>query len=320
MGQHGRLQRHGPGTGADIPDHMARPHAQERQGRGAHRLFGDQRALHGQFLRVQAQMRLAGRPVGNQQHGAGRAEGAVGRFVQAQLVQRFVGRAHAFKNTDSEPVHTPVQQMTRQHIRGHAGVGEDAERRAFACGRVQRPRIVAPVQGKADDLMPRQGQPRAGLLQRTDRRDEAHGRRAQMARQCGPYAEKERIAVSQQQNTFPGRAHLVQTVEQGFQRQGQRQRAGLEALRIFKGRQQFPAAAQHVGLLKQDALFGGEGRWSARAAAIEAQHRDGRGGRHGRFGHRCRKFRVHGFRPCRECNAGKRILFVHSVSNSLPSV
>ena len=195
----------------------------------------------------------------------------------------FVGCAHALENPGREPVHAPVQQVAGQHVRGHAGVGEDAERRAFARSRVQRPQVVAPVQGEADDLVPGQGQTGAGLLQRTDRRDEAYGLRAQLAHQSGPDAEKERIAVGQQQHAFPGGTHLAQAAEQGFQRQGQGQRAGLEAVPVFKGRQQFLAAAKHVGFLKQSALFSGEGRRPARAAAIQPQHRDGCGFRRGRL-------------------------------------
>lgn len=86
MGQHGGFQSHGPGTRADIPDHMARSYAQQGQRGGAYRLFADQLAFHGQLLGVQAQVRPARELAGDQQQGAGRAESATGRLGQAQLM------------------------------------------------------------------------------------------------------------------------------------------------------------------------------------------------------------------------------------------
>lgn len=75
------------------------------------------------------------------------AESATGRLGQAQLMPGFVGRAHALENMRREPVHAPVQQMACQHVRGHAGVGEDAERRVLGHGHIQRAQVVPAVQG-----------------------------------------------------------------------------------------------------------------------------------------------------------------------------
>lgn len=199
-----------------------------------------------------------------------------------------------------EPVHAPVQQMACQHVRGHAGVGEDAERRVLGHGHIQRAQVVPAVQGEADDLVPGQGQAGAGLLQGADRRNQTHGLRAQLTHQGGPDAEKERVAVGQQQHAFPGGAHLAQAAEQGFQRQGERQKASLEsalAVLSFKGRQQFPAAAEHIGRFQKGALFRGEGRRAARAAAAQAQYGDGRGLRRGGFKNKERMEHVRHGRP-----------------------
>ena len=207
--------------------------------------------------------------------------------------------------------------------------------------------------------MPGQGQAGAGLLQGADRRNQTHGLRAQLTHQGGPDAEKERVAVGQQQHAFPGGAHLAQAAEQGFQRQGERQKASLEsalAVLSFKGRQQFPAAAEHIGRFQKGALFRGEGRRAARAAAAQAQYGDGRGLRRGGFKNKERMEHVRHGRPAvrlscffyrfslrgralgtifrvhrvhggvrgpgrfRERNAGKHNLLFHSAINSLPSV
>ena len=174
VGQHGSLQRHSPGACANIPDHMTRRNAQQGQSRGPHGLFADQAAFYSQFFAVQPQARAARRFARREDQGAGRAEVAARSRSHAQMVHSFVRRAHALENMGVKPV-APVQQVPRQHVGGGARVCEHAEGRVFTRSRIERPQVVAAVQGKADDFVPGQGQAGAGLLQGTDRRQQPHG-------------------------------------------------------------------------------------------------------------------------------------------------
>ena len=85
------------------------------------------------------------------------------------MADGFVGCAHALKNVRVKPVNAPVEQVAGQNVGRHARIGKDAEWRILAAGHVEGAQVVAPVQRKADNLVPRQRQARAGLLQRTHR-------------------------------------------------------------------------------------------------------------------------------------------------------
>lgn len=152
------------------------------------------------------------------------------------MVHSFVRRAHALKNMGVKPVYAPVQQVPRQHVGGGARVCEHAEGRVFTRSRIERPQVVAAVQGKADDFVPGQGQAGAGLLQGTDRRQQPHGLFPQQPHQGGPDAEQQRVAVRQHQHAFAHGAQLTQAGEDIFQWCGQRQQAGREDRRWGCGR------------------------------------------------------------------------------------
>ena len=100
-------------------------------------------------------MRAAGRSHWYQHHCAGRAKFAPGGIGQAQVADAFIGSAHALKNMGIKPVHPTVEQVAGEHIGRHARISQDAERGILAAGHVERAQIIAPVQGEADNLVPR---------------------------------------------------------------------------------------------------------------------------------------------------------------------